>query len=193
MNATKSFWIIGGILLLGLISRFFYIWTGDENVANFSGIGALALFSGTYLKSHWRWTLPFLLMWVSDLILNNFYYAAFYDSFQWFGVTSVYISFALIIGFAFFYLQQPSWAKVLIASFVSAVAFFVITNAAVWIGATSPYTKDWAGLVLCFEMAIPFFRNTLLGNLIYSALFFGLYEWAASRNSSVPSVVTRFV
>ena len=35
------------------------------------------------------------------------------------------------------------------------------------------YPHDAAGLVACYVAAIPFFQNTVPGDLVYSALLFG--------------------
>jgi hypothetical protein len=59
--------------------------------------------------------------------------------------------------------------------------FFLATNFAVW--AFSPmYEKTLEGLVLCYTMAIPFFHNTVAGDLIWSGAIFGTYF--ALRNYS---------
>jgi hypothetical protein len=44
----------------------------------------------------------------------------------------------------------------------------VLTNLGVWV--LGVLYKAWTGLVDCFVVAIPFFRNTLLSDLLYSAL-----------------------
>jgi hypothetical protein len=67
------------------------------------------------------------------------------------------------------------WYSVPTASLISSLAFFLITNFAVW-AFFSWYPHTFAGLVSCFTLALPFFRNTLLGDLVYSGIFFGAYE-----------------
>jgi hypothetical protein len=47
-----------------------------------------------------------------------------------------------------------------------------VTNFGVW-ALASWYPKTWAGLVACYVAAIPFFRNTLLGDAVYTAALFG--------------------
>ena len=54
----------------------------------------------------------------------------------------------------------------------SSVLFFVVSNLAVWVVSTS-YPKTWGGLVTCYVAAIPFFRNTLLGDGLYVSVLFG--------------------
>ncbi|MFC1630124.1 DUF6580 family putative transport protein [Patescibacteria group bacterium] len=50
-----------------------------------------------------------------------------------------------------------------------------MTNFAVWIF-TPWYQKTLSGIIQCYVMALPFFRNTLLGNMFYVSIFFGIYE-----------------
>ncbi|MEX1040829.1 MAG: DUF6580 family putative transport protein [Pirellulaceae bacterium] len=57
----------------------------------------------------------------------------------------------------------------LFTGLVACVLFYVITNFASW--ASMPeYTKDLSGLATCYTLAIPFFRNMLLGTAFYTAI-----------------------
>jgi hypothetical protein len=38
------------------------------------------------------------------------------------------------------------------------------------------YPRSFSGLMECYLLAIPFFRNTILGDLFYTGVFFGSYE-----------------
>jgi hypothetical protein len=58
---------------------------------------------------------------------------------------------------------------------LSSVLFFLITNFGVW-AVSGMYVKNLLGLQQCLVMALPFFRNTLIGDLFYSGMFFGGYE-----------------
>lgn len=57
----------------------------------------------------------------------------------------------------------------LFTGLVACVLFYVITNFASW--ASMPeYTKDLSGLATSYTLAIPFFRNMLLGTTFYTAI-----------------------
>jgi hypothetical protein len=57
------------------------------------------------------------------------------------------------------------------------VLFFVVTNFGAW--ATGMlYPLTWEGLVACYVAAIPFFGNTLAGDLVYTGLLFGAFALA---------------
>jgi hypothetical protein len=52
------------------------------------------------------------------------------------------------------------------------VLFFVVTNFACWLLADL-YPHTWGGLVTCFLAGVPYFRGTLCGDLVGSAILFG--------------------
>jgi len=136
------------------------------HLPNFAPIAALALFGGTYLNKKYALILPLTAMFISDIFLG---FASFWVSF------SVYFSFVLI-GFLGLWLKKNKTPSNIIgASLTGSVLFFIITNFAVWV-ATPWYSKNWEGLIKCYWLAIPFFRNTILGDLFYVGVLFGLYE-----------------
>ncbi|MGH8119316.1 MAG: DUF6580 family putative transport protein, partial [Gammaproteobacteria bacterium] len=59
-----------------------------------------------------------------------------------------------------------------------AVLFFILSNLGDWLTGLN-YPMTWQGLLECYTMAIPFFRNTLSGDLFYAACLFGIYELCA--------------
>ncbi|OIO48506.1 MAG: hypothetical protein AUJ32_00420 [Parcubacteria group bacterium CG1_02_40_82] len=158
-NKTKIL-IIVLIILLAAASRLV------KHPFNFTPIAAMALFSGCYLRKKWGIFLPLAAMLVSD------YFIGFYD---WQVMASVYVSIALAFFIGWFLSRRLKWYNVIFASLVSSVVFFLVTNFAVW-AFFSWYPHTLAGLFNCFTLALPFFRNTLLGDLVYSGVLFGAYE-----------------
>ena len=159
---TKQTKIIISLVLiaLGVTCRLLpHIW-------NFAPIAGIALFAGVYLGKRYAILLPITAMLIGDLFIG------FYDLKL---MLAVYISFVLVgmIGVAI--RKYKSTETVIASSIVSAVLFFLATNFVVW--QFSPwYVKSFSGLVQCYTMALPFFRNTFLGNLFYVAVLFGAYE-----------------
>jgi len=70
--------------------------------------------------------------------------------------------------------QQPRRRVAFVAAsaIVSSVSFFVITNAAVW-ATSNLYPHTWGGLSTCFTAAIPFYRNQIAGDALYTFALFG--------------------
>lgn len=133
---------------------------------NFAPITAIALFSATILPRRWGIIIPLLAMIISDAYLG--YY-------QWPIMAAVYLSFAAsgLIGWWVRrnYSINAIWGGALFASII----FFLITNAAVW-AFSGMYEPTLTGLFRSYYLALPFFRNTLLGDLFYVTVMFGSFE-----------------
>ena len=76
--------------------------------------------------------------------------------------------------------------KIFLGTLLGSSIFFFITNLGVFIFQTM-YPKNPAGLVECFVMALPFFRNTLAGDLFYTAVFFVVFAFLKSWSKTVVS------
>ena len=63
---------------------------------------------------------------------------------------------------------------------ISSIVFFIISNFGVWI---IGYPKTVNGIIMCYTAAIPFFINTILGDLFYSFLF--KYTFNISRKLNI--------
>lgn len=136
--------------------------------ANFVPIGALALFSGVYLSARLALFVPISAMLISDFFLG------FYE---WQVGLSVYACFLFSIFLGLIIKKHKKWYTIMGGSLVGSLVFFLVTNFAVFIF-TPWYHKSLAGFLRCYFLALPFFKNTLLGDLFYTGLFFGIYELA---------------
>src|SRR5205085_10746230 len=129
---------------------------------NFTPIGAMALFSGAYLGRRWlAFVAPLAALLLSDLVLG-FYH----------GQATVYFSVALIVMIGMAALRRRSAVRVGLYAIASSVLFFVITNFGMWLF-SGFYPRTMAGLEACYIAAIPFFQNTVAGDMFYSGLLFG--------------------
>jgi hypothetical protein len=135
---------------------------------NFTPIGAMALFSGAYLgrRGAIAFLAPLGALFLSDLVLG-FYH----------GMATVYFSVALMVVLGWLTLQRVSPLRVGGAALLSSVLFFVITNFGMWLS-SGFYPHTLAGLETCFVAAIPFFQNTVAGDLFYATLLFGGFKVA---------------
>jgi Family of unknown function (DUF6580) len=137
---------------------------------NFTAIGAMALFGGAYFsKKSLAFVVPFAAMFLTDLILG-------FHATMW----SVYLSFGLIVIIGMLMINKVKLFNVFLASITASVLFFVVTNFAMWtVGGI--YSSDYKGLIECYTAAIPFFSYTLLGDLFYVGLMFGVFEIAKAK------------
>jgi uncharacterized membrane protein len=122
-----------------------------------------------YLKKTQAFLLPLILFAVTDIILG------FHSTmvFTWGSVV-------LIAAIGLWVKKDKNFRTVLGGGLASAVLFFIVTNFGVWL-VSGMYPLTLAGLSECFVLAIPFFRNMLLGTFVYGVILFGGYEMVAAR------------
>jgi len=140
-------------IIFALMSAFLRL---APHAPNFAPVGALALWSGFYLPKRVGVIFPLVAMLASDAFIG------FYD---------VRIMLAVYASFALMAFLGP------LVAVLGSTVFYLATNFAVWANA-SLYPQTAEGLLLCYTLALPFFRNTLLSDLMYGASFFAVYELA---------------
>jgi hypothetical protein len=141
---------------------------------NFAPIGAMALFSGAYLRGRWTsFAVPLGSLFLGDALIG------FYPHME-----VVYASFALIVLLGSLTLRQISALRVGTAAAAGSILFYLITNFGVWLY-LGTYPRTLKGLIACYVAAIPYFRNTLAGDLFYSTLLFGGF---ALLQKAIPAV-----
>lgn len=130
---------------------------------NFAPIAAVALFAGAILPFRLALTLPLGAMIISDFII---------------GLHSLFLltwgCFLLIVVLGKYLIKKIKPTSVITGSITASILFYLVTNFGVWAEGRM-YPMTIAGLAECYYMALPFFRNTLLGDVFYSGLLFGAY------------------
>ncbi len=162
------------LVVFGIALRFL------PHPVNVAPVGALAFFGGVYLSKRWSIVLPLAMTIGSDLLMSL---PGMRALIPWgagnvgFHIHApfVWASFALVGLIGWWVRGRKNVLTILGGSLAGSLAFYVVTNWAVWAFGTM-YPSNWGGLLESYTMALPFFRNTLLGDLGYLALFFGLYE-----------------
>lgn len=130
---------------------------------NFSPIAAMALFAGAHMpRRAMAFAAPFGALLVSDMFLGGYYP----------GMELVYLSFALTVLIGWAIAGRKSALTIAGAAVASSVLFFAVTNFGMWLF-SGFYPRTWDGLVACYAAAIPFFQNTVAGDLLFSGLLFG--------------------
>jgi hypothetical protein len=151
---------------------------------NFAPIAAMALFGGTYLNKKYSLVIVFMTLILSDYLLLyiNPFSPQFINLSKIYSPTAllhsttifVYGSFLLTSLLGIWVRSHKSAKNILSACLFSSILFFLITNFGVW--ATGMYARDLSGLWESYVMGIPFFKNTVFGDLCYTGIFFGSYE-----------------
>jgi hypothetical protein len=134
------------IILFAVVSRFL------PHPPNFTPIAAIALLSSKGFDNRWiAFLIPLLSLLISDLFLG------LYDT-----IPFVYASFVLIV------LLVRSVRKVKPTTvLMSSTVFFVVSNFGVWL---MHYPLTLEGFLQCYTLAVPFFANTIIGDLVYGAI-----------------------
>jgi len=175
----RPFWeplaVLTGLVALGVVTRL------SDHTANFTAVAAVGLFSGFYFRSILAVCVPLAVMMISDVGLSA------YDPRM---KLVVYTCLVLPVLLGRLVRTKASWQEdrrntsashlrlaggVFGSALAGSVVFFLVTNFAAWLGPPHMYRQDWTGLIECFAAAIPFFRNTLCGDLFWSATLFGSY------------------
>src|SRR3989344_3287674 len=176
MSKKLSLIMAGLLIILGVASRLL------PHVANFTPVTAIALFASAYLGLRYSLVIFLAVMLAADAVIG--FYA-------WQVMLAVYGSFALSSAIGFFLQNKKRAVPIFFGALSSSILFFLITNWAVWqFGAL--YSHSFYGLIESYTMALPFFRNSLAGDLFYSAVLFGAFELAyylASRKADKKSVI----
>lgn len=157
-EVTIPNYIIIGLILVAALSRLL------PHQPNFTPIGAIAIFAGVFLRGKYIFVLPILALLISDYILG------FYNGMIW--VYSSFISVGLI---GIWIKYKYNFTRVSVGTISSSILFFVVTNFGVWLNG-SIYPQNLQGLVSCYVAAIPFFRNSFSGDIVYVTVLFGSYE-----------------
>jgi hypothetical protein len=166
---NKKFALIVGLIFLGAMSRLI------PHPHNFTPIAAMGLFAAHYIRPNLLGAVvPFLAMWLSDLLVINVIYPNYYNGFQWFGHLWVYVAFGLIF-FMGKGIHKAKPLRLLGFSLSASLVFFIVSNFGVWLG-SAIYSQSLIGLLACYTAALPFFANTILGDLFYVSAFFGIFE-----------------
>ena len=154
---NKNLFLVS-LIFFAILSRFL------PHPPNFTPIAAIALLSSKGFTNRWVvFLIPIVSLFISDLFIGLHATIPF-----------VYISF-ILIALLGLYVKKINIVSVLLSSTI----FFLVSNFGVWL---LYYPNSTEGLVQCYTMALPFFLNTVLGDLVYGALLIYPFYALQRRN-----------
>ncbi len=160
---SKRNLIILLVIIVGISTRFM-----EFLPPNFGAIGAIALFGGAYFSNRaLGLLLPLGVLFLSDLILGITGQTALYGAQPY-----VYGGFLLIGVLGFALRHNKNISKIVGGSLGGSLVFFLVSNLGVWF-TSGLYAKTFGGLMSCFVAAIPFFKYTIAGDMVFNTIFFG--------------------
>jgi hypothetical protein len=170
-SLDARFWTLAGIVLAAAAARLL------PHPPNVTPVFAVALFGGAYFARRWAaFAVPLAAMFISDvgLVVTQYGWTALRSQ------PVVYLNMAFFVLLGILIQRHRRFLPIAGATLLGTLVFYVTTNFAVWIGSTT-YPRTPAGLLACYVAALPFLRNMLLGNIAFTALFFGGFALAESR------------
>jgi hypothetical protein len=152
-------------------------------LANFSPIGAMALFGGAYFDKRLKaFAFPLLMLFVSDFILHQTVFRNSGNGILYGGWYWVYSSFVLMVIAGRLILKRFSVGSYLLSVLVCVLIHWLVTDFGVWIN-SKIYAQNLSGFISCLANAIPFEWRFMAGTLVYGIILFGLFEWMQKRYS----------
>ena len=149
---------------------------------SFTPVLAALLYFGARMPRKQMW-IPVAMLAASDVYLTRvtYGYPITADHFVTWGfyAAMILLGGALIKGF--------SPLRIGAATLIGSVSFFLISNFAVWM-VWAMYPKTFAGLTACYVAGLPFFRNAVISDLLFSALFFGIGYLVSQRTAEREAV-----
>ncbi|MCP9292407.1 DUF6580 family putative transport protein [Gracilimonas sediminicola] len=173
----KRFIVLSGFIIIAALSRII------PHPYNFAPIGSMSIFGAAYFTDKkFSFLVPLFAMFFSDLLVNNLLYANFYGGFTLFtpGFYWMYGAIALIVVAGIFILKKVNTTTVIAGSLSASVIFFLVTNFGVWLS-NPMYPQGIEGLLMSYTAGIPFFHYTVIGDLFYSGVMFGAFEYAKTK------------
>ncbi len=170
---TNSERLALGLIVVGVLSRLI------PHPPNVTAVVGASLLASWGIRNLWVAALvPVAIMALGDLVLG------------WHG--SALFTYAGMLAATFVgrgLIRELSVVRVGTAALLASAAFFLISNFGVWAGGYYGYSVE--GLVTCYLEAIPFWGNSLIGDLGSTAVLFGLYvlgrnTFVAANGSAVP-------
>ena len=172
---NKRLMVLTGIVAAAAMARLM------PHPPNITPIAAMALFGGAFLSNRrLAYTLPLAAMLLSDLVLGM----TLYGKAMLISQPIVYACFLVTVAMGKLIRDRRSVLNVGAVALASSSLFYVVTNFAVW-ASGSLYPHTLAGLMVCYTAAIPFFRNSLIGDMAYTAILFGGFALLESAVVSV--------
>ena len=173
-------------VLLAIAVRFFpFLGLNLPHAWHFTPLAASLLFFGARGSRRQMWV-PVVLLAATDVVLTRFIW---HYPFTW-DTLVTWAWYAAILWLGTNLREKSGFWRVVAAAAASSVSFFIVSNFAVWAAWPGMYPRTLAGLIACYEAAIPFFRGTAVSDLFFSLAMFGipaLQHALAGRTATAPN------
>ena len=151
------------------------IHSGASWLSNFTPLAAMALCSAAYLPRKYKFSVPLIMLFISDAVINFRYGAPLLDP----QILLRYFALAVVGSLGVLLQHRASLKTLLPASIVGSTIFYTMTNMFSWLSDPG-YAKNLGGLIQALTVGLPqysatpswmFFRNSLISDLLFTLLF----------------------
>ncbi len=171
-SEIKNIVLVLGLLSIATISRLV------DHPGNFTPMVGIMLFGVAFFqKPIYKFMVPLAFIFISDLILELTTGEGFHALFP-----VVYLAYGLIGLSAFFLLKKVNIVNVGLTTILATTIFFLITNFALFypvsteINATlGYYPHNMQGILASYSAGIPFYKNMLVGDFLFTTIIFGTF------------------
>ncbi len=157
-------------VLLAVAVRFFpFFGLNLPHAWHFTPLAASLLFFGARGSRRQMWV-PLVLLAGTDVVLTRL---VWHYPFTW-DTLVTWAWYAAILWLGTNLREKAGFWRVAGAAAASSISFFIVSNFAVWAAWPQMYPRTLAGLISCYELAIPFFRGTAASDMFFSLAMFGI-------------------
>ena len=168
----NSFYIIFFICILAL-SRII------PHPPNFTPILASAIMAPMLVKDRWLGiAIPIVAMFISDVVIGFYSYQ--------------FVIYSSILVISLVSPMHKNYTRLGIMAVGGSVWFFIATNFAEWI-IWDYYPKTIEGLLTCYTVAIPFFKNTLISTCLFTGILTIMIKYLVFVNEKVSFFIYNFI
>jgi hypothetical protein len=132
----------------------------------FTPVGAALLYFGARGPRRQLWV-PWALLAASDVVLTKVVYGY---ALSWDHLVT-WAWYAAMLGLGMTLRQNAGAVRIMASALLGSMVFFLVSNFAVW-AAWDMYPRNFAGLMLCYDAGLPFFRRAIAGDVIFTAVLF---------------------
>lgn len=147
------------------------------DLSNLSPIMALAFCGAAYFERRILWLVPFVALAVSDVWIDRHYATQYGYTWELGGALLRIACFAAALGVGALVARRRTWLNLASGVLGCSVLFYLVSNSAAWLG-DAYYARTLAGWWQAmtvghveFPPTLWFFRNTLIGDLLFTGVF----------------------
>ena len=156
-----------GLTLMGALLRLI------PHLPNMSPVGGFSLFAGARLRGWQAYSIPLIIIVVTDPIMGRIFGYPSYTIVTPFVCGSFLVN--VWIGSHLRRTENP-W-RIGGAALLGSVHFFLISNFGLWVSGISVFPLTLSGLMACYLAGLPYFGRSMTSDVAYAGLLFGLHAW----------------